>query len=37
VILLDGLIGAGKLNRTAVFAGSEAARGVPKLGMNRPT
>jgi len=37
VILLDGLIGAGKLRRAAVFAGSEAARGVPKLGMKRPT
>ena len=36
VILLDGLIDAGKLKRAAVFAGSEAARGVPKLGMKRP-
>ena len=36
VILLDGLIAAGKLKRAAVFAGSEAARGVPKLGMKRP-
>ena len=36
VILLDGLIEAGKLKRAAVFAGSEAARGVPKLGMKRP-
>ncbi len=36
VILLDGLIGTGKLKRAAVFAGSEAARGVPKLGMKRP-
>lgn len=36
VILLDGLIAAGKLTRAAVFAGSEAARGVPKLGMKRP-
>ncbi len=36
VILLDGLITAGKLKRAAVFAGSEAARGVPKLGMKRP-
>ena len=35
-ILLDGLIAAGKLKRAAVFAGSEAARGVPKLGMKRP-
>jgi NAD(P)-dependent dehydrogenase (short-subunit alcohol dehydrogenase family) len=37
VILLDGLIQAGMLKRAAVFAGSEAARGVPKLGMKRPT
>ena len=36
VILLEGLIEAGKLKRAAVFAGSEAARGVPKLGMKRP-
>jgi len=36
VILMDGLIEAGKLKRAAVFAGSEAARGVPKLGMKRP-
>ena len=36
VILLDGLIKADKLKRAAVFAGSEAARGVPKLGMKRP-
>ncbi len=36
VILLDGLIEAGKLKRAAVFAGSEAARGVPNLGMKRP-
>jgi len=36
VILLDGLIEAGKLKRAAVFAGSEAARGIPKLGMKRP-
>lgn len=36
VILLDGLIEAGRLKRAAVFAGSEAARGVPKLGMKRP-
>ncbi len=37
VILLDGLIEAGKLKRAGVFAGSEAARGVPKLGLKRPT
>jgi len=37
VVLLDGLIAADKLGRAAVFAGSEAARGVPRLGMKRPT
>jgi len=37
VVLLDGLIKADKLGRAAVFAGSEAARGFPKLGMKRPT
>ncbi len=36
VVLLEGLIAAGKLIHAAVFAGSEAARGVPKLGMKRP-
>ena len=36
VALLDGLLKAGRLRRAAVFAGSEAARGVPKLGMKRP-
>ncbi len=36
VALLDGLLEAGRLRRAAVFAGSEAARGVPKLGMKRP-
>ena len=36
VILLDGLIEAGMLKRAAFFAGSEAARGVPKLWMERP-
>lgn len=36
VALLEGLIAAGKLRRAAVYAGSEAARGVPKLGMKRP-
>ena len=36
VALLEGLIKAGKLRRAAVYAGSEAARGVPKLGMKRP-
>ncbi len=36
VALLEGLIDAGKLTRAAVYAGSEAARGVHKLGMKRP-
>ncbi len=36
VILLDELIRSGRLKRAAVFAGSEAARGIPKLGMKRP-
>jgi len=37
VVLLDGLIKDDKLGRAAVFAGSEAARGFPRLGMKRPT
>jgi hypothetical protein len=37
VALLEGLIEANKLTTAAVFAGSEAARGVPKLGMKRPS
>ena len=36
VALLEGLIAEGKLRRAAVYAGSEAARGVPKLGMKSP-
>ena len=36
VVLLEGLINAGRLRRAAVYVGSEAARGVPKLGMQRP-
>ena len=36
VALLEGLIKASKLRRAAVYVGSEAARGVPKLGMKRP-
>ncbi len=36
VALLDGLLAAGMLRGTAVYVGSEAARGVPKLGMKRP-
>ena len=36
VALLEGLLKAGRLRRAAVYVGSEAARGVPKLGMKRP-
>ena len=36
IALLEGLIEAKKLTKAALFAGSEAARGVPKLGMKRP-
>jgi NAD(P)-dependent dehydrogenase (short-subunit alcohol dehydrogenase family) len=36
-VLLEGLIKTGKLKRSAVYVGSEAARGVPKLGMKRPS
>jgi NAD(P)-dependent dehydrogenase (short-subunit alcohol dehydrogenase family) len=36
VQLLEGLVASGMLKHAAVFAGSEAARGVPKLGMKRP-
>jgi len=36
VVLLDGLLQAKRLRRAAVFAGSEAARGFPRLGMKRP-
>jgi NAD(P)-dependent dehydrogenase (short-subunit alcohol dehydrogenase family) len=37
VVLLEGLLSAGKLTSTAVLTGSEAARGVPKLRIKRPT
>ena len=37
VVLLEHLIDAGLLTSTAVLTGSEAARGVPKLRMKRPT
>lgn len=37
VLLLEDLIDAGLLISTAVLTGSEAARGVPKLRMKRPT
>lgn len=35
--MLEGLIAAGLLTSTAVLTGSEAARGVPKLRIKRPT
>ncbi len=34
--LLEGLIASGQLIQTAVYLGSEAARGFPQLGMKRP-
>ena len=37
VVLLEGLLKENRLGEVAVFAGSEAARGVPKLRMKRPT
>jgi NAD(P)-dependent dehydrogenase (short-subunit alcohol dehydrogenase family) len=37
VVLLDQLIAANSLTGSAVLVGSEAARGVPKLGLPRPT
>lgn len=37
VVLLEGLIAAGKLTGVAELVGSEAARGVPKLRLPRPT
>jgi len=36
VVLLEELLKADKLNNVALYAGSEAARGVPKMGMKRP-
>jgi NAD(P)-dependent dehydrogenase (short-subunit alcohol dehydrogenase family) len=36
-VLLEGLVDAGLLTSTAVLTGSEAARGVPKLRIKRPT
>jgi len=36
VVLLDELLKAKKLTKVALFAGSEAARGVGKMGMKRP-
>jgi NAD(P)-dependent dehydrogenase (short-subunit alcohol dehydrogenase family) len=37
VVLLEELIAKGAVTSTAVLVGSEAARGVPKLGLKRPT
>jgi len=37
VALLEGLLAEDRLGEVAVFVGSEAARGVPKLGMKRPS
>jgi len=36
VALLEELISSGRLTEGAVYVGSEAARGVPKMGMKRP-
>lgn len=36
IVLLEGLLKSGQLTGTAVYLGSEAARGVPKMGMKRP-
>ncbi|HSO94181.1 MAG TPA: SDR family NAD(P)-dependent oxidoreductase [Candidatus Dormibacteraeota bacterium] len=36
-VLLEGLLTENRLGEVAVFAGSEAARGLPKLGMKRPS
>src|SRR5579864_1606633 len=37
VVLLEGLLAADRLGEVAVFAGSEAVRGVPKLRMKGPS
>ena len=37
VVLLEGLLAEHRLGEVAVLAGSEAARGLPKLGMKRPS
>ena len=37
VVLLEGLLAEGRLGTVAVFAGSEAVRGVPKLRMKGPS
>ena len=36
VVLLEGMLASGQLTKTAIFAGSEGARGVPKMGIKRP-
>ena len=36
VVLVDELIKSGKINNVVLYAGSEAARGVKKMGMERP-
>ena len=36
VALMEGLIASGQLTTTAVYLGSEAARGFPRMGMKRP-
>ncbi|MEM7030967.1 MAG: SDR family NAD(P)-dependent oxidoreductase [Chloroflexota bacterium] len=36
VVLLEALLKAKKLTQVALYAGSEAARGVPKMGVKRP-
>lgn len=36
VVLLDELLKAKKLTKVALYAGSEGARGVPKMGIKRP-
>ncbi len=37
VVLLEALLAEDRLDEVAVLAGSEAARGLPKLGMKRPS
>ncbi|WP_078281364.1 SDR family NAD(P)-dependent oxidoreductase [Mycobacteroides franklinii] len=37
VVLLEGLLADGRLGEVAVLAGSEAARGLPRLRMERPS
>ena len=37
VVLLEGLLAEDRLGEVAVFAGSEAARGLPKMGFKRPS